>query len=463
MKMKKHLLVGAALFGAMSFGAASALEVPSSEVGGDIQNPNVLVTPYRLASEVTNTADTTVGDDADDGEIILTFDPTTGNFPSGNVLFDVTITNAGFDGSIDGSAFDFSSCTAGAIVAPAPNANVSTGGGDNATTVTYVVSNLNTCEDGENPELTIPVDVGASGNVTVTIGVRTEGGSPVDGGPVSYTAISRAAAFAVDITAGTIATADVNAVGGAYSDFTPVGAKDLGTFAIDFDPTANVNLAGTNASIADVVGVSIDVVGNYGGLDPVAYGDGAQLTGVPFTVVGTTASSELTAAGDIDDLIAPIAFEVTPDGNPIAAGSFNATVTLDLAATLTDPAATAGIVGQINRNGSSETLPWTASATQAGGTGSTTFVRVSNPTDDPFGAISARVLSSTNGATVGNEGQLAATLAAGGEALFTSQDLENILGDFGRGDIEIVVEGEGAFITRLLSRPDGTLEINNIP
>lgn len=460
MKMKKHLLVGAALFGAMSFSAANAIEINGSQIGaGPIADPTLPgYTPYTLASEVTNTS--LPANNPDDGTITINFDPTTGTYPSGNVLFDLTITNSTFDGTIDGTDFDFSSC--GGV--PAPNANVSSGGGGGQSQVTFVVSNLNSCAPGDAPSLTIPVDVGASGAVTVQIGVRTEGGAPVDGGPVQYTAINRASAYAVNIVAGAVATADVDAVGVAYTDFDPTGAKDLGTFEIAIG-SAFIDLDGTAASIADVQEVSIDVVGSFAGLDPVQYGTASgNLDGDDFVVVGTTASSVLSAALDISDLEAgPVPFQVVPDGDPISSSNYNATVQLDLVTGLNDPAAATGLVGRIERNGSSETLPWTASATQAAGTGSTTFVRVSNPTDEPFGAISARVLSSTNGATVGAEGQLAATLAAGGEALFTSQDLENILGNFGRGDIEIVVEGEGAYITRLLQRPDGTLEIQNRP
>ncbi len=463
MKLVSKLIAQASmatLVAAMGVGAANALSVTARTVGG----VNVAVTPLAFASEVVNTTDATTGDDRDDGQIVVSFRPSTGTYPSGNALVDLTLTNAGFDGAMVGSRFNFGGCT-GAIV---PNANVSTGGADNASTVTFVVSNLDSCGASEDAVLSIPVDVGATGNVTVTLGVRTDGGATVDGGPTTFTAITRGPAFSVSLDAGDEATADVT-LPVSYDDFDPAGPTDLGSFQVVVAPAVYAALGGAGAAvlanISNVAGVTIDVSGNYDGLLAPEFGDGDQLDQDDFIVDAGVASVALTAAGDIDDLVNAIPFEVTGDTadatNVIAVSSYEATVALDLASGFTDPAAVTGTVGNIGRNGTSEVLPWTASATQAASTGSTTFVRVSNPTSQAYGAIKARVLASTNAGTVGEEAELASSLDAGAEALFTSADIEAAVGNFGRGDIEIIVEGLGSYITRLVSRPDGVYEINN--
>ncbi len=120
-------------------------------------------------------------------------------------------------------------------------------------------------------------------------------------------------------------------------------------------------------------------------------------------------------------------------------------------------------ISPVDRNGSSAILPWTASNTQAGGTGSNNFVRISNPTALDFGPIFATVLAAnaTGSGTVGDTVTLAASLDAGEEIVFSAADLESLLGNFGRADIEISVEGTDAIIARLIQRTDGTYEINN--
>lgn len=474
--MKKHLLVGAAILGALGLaGNANAISFSDVTIGTYSDDPSDSgFAPMLFANEVANTADTTVGDDRDDGAATVTFKPSTGTWPSGNVLFDVTISGAGFDGAMTGAAFDFSDCTNGTITAPLPNANVSTGGADNATTVTFVVSNLNTCEPTESPTITVPFDLAMSGDFAITIGVRTEGGVPVDGGPRSFTALTLADAFrGVVLAAGGDHVADVNATP-AYTDFDPSGlGQTLGNVQLFADTDIYVSLpASATASAADFVTASVATTGNFAAFQ--GTGD-VDVDGFSATVVGNVATVGYTVAGGggndlIGDiitaastpLVAGYDINVTADGtSPIQASTYSTSVSYTLAAGFSAQSANSAAIDTISRNGTSETLPWTASATQAAGTGSTTFVRISNPTSTGMGAVSARVASSTNAATVGNSGILAASLPAGSEQLFTSADLEAILGNFGRGDIEISVEGSGAYITRLLQRPDGTLEINN--
>lgn len=387
-------------------------------------------------------------------DAVVNMEPSTGLLPSGNLFFDIAVTNATFDAALNGASA-VKGCGGGT------SANIVTGGAKGDSTVRFAVSGFDGCKDTAELIATLPIKASGKGDVTGSYTVLLTDGTAIDGGALNVPLVAVTPAFSVDIAAGTKLTADVAATKGAYTDFTPTGISNLGTVQIKV-ASVNTKLGTQAAAISDVEGVTVAVAGDYTGLDPVAWNAGADLAGDKFTVKSGTATYSSTTATDIDDLAAAIPVSVTPTTKAgIVAGSYAATVTLDLGASFIDPAASAGTLGTVVRNGSSEVLPWTASATQAGATGSETFVRVSNPTANAYGAITARVISSTNSGTVGATGTLAASLAAGGELIVTSAQLEAALGNFGRGDLEISVEGTGAYITRLVQRADGVYEIKN--
>lgn len=436
-------------------GTASAVTIS----GADVNGVAVGKSGVPFASEVTLSDNKTAG--ADDGDLSFEFEVKSGTFPSGNVLATITLNNAVFNADMDASAFDFTGCSA------APNAVISSGGAKGSSTVTYVVSNLNGCAPTETATINVPFDLVAHAASSATFGITTEGKSPVDGDPVSIPITESKAAFSTVIKAdGTPPQADVLATGGAYRNFVGGGkTQSLGTLAVLVDDTVYVDLGtSTKAAVANVSKVDVTVTGDYAGFLKADGGD-VTLDGTSLTVKGNTATASYTP-GDfvtVASAPAPEAISVTASGkSAINASSYSLSAAVDLKTGFTDPSAAAGSLDPITRNGTSATIPWTASGTLSASSGSTTFVRVSNPTSSTFGQITAEVLSSTNAAAVGKRATLAASLGAGAEALFTSTDLETALGaDFGRGDILITVEGNGAYVTRLLARPDGTLEINN--
>ena len=70
--------------------------------------------------------------------------------------------------------------------------------------------------------------------------------------------------------------------------------------------------------------------------------------------------------------------------------------------------------------------------------------------------------ASNNAGSLSKTAQLAAGLAPGAELLVNSGQLETFLGsNYGRGDIEVTVEGAGATVVQLVARPDGVYTIDN--
>ncbi len=454
--MKKHLLVGAALLGAMGLSTANALEVDNIATVGGV---DITSTPYPLAEEVD--VSLLSGD-----ELIVELAPSTGTLPSGNLFVNITLANGTFDGALNGNTVfpGQGNCN--------PVATINQGGADGASTVRFAVSGLDTCTAGADGILVnVPFNA-TGGDVTATYLVTlTDGTTQLDGGALNVAAVTEVDAFSASFTPAVSGpVADVNAPGSAYLQFVgPTLSGLVGELEVAVAPTAYSDISGTAATSADIDAVEVSLAGNFAAFDSPLPGSINTATAVG-DITPTTADFVFNLAGAGDDgtiaeAIAGAPFTVTADNlTPISATDISASALLILNPAIYEAQAPeGGTLASISRNGSSETLPWTASATQAAGTGSTTYLRVSNPTTSPFGAISARVLSSSlNPALAGTEGELWPSLAAGGEQVFTSADIEAAVGNFGRGDIEIVVEGEGAFITRLIQRADGsTVEINN--
>lgn len=518
MQFKNKLLSGvvasAAIFGLV--GTASAIEVSSVSVGAIATAATATLPPaddnyepLKFAAEANFAAGVT---GRDRGNLVLTIEPSTGTLPSGNIVLELNLTNAVFNtGGLDGTAFDWDGngltdlvaaalgCTsvAGSNDLPLPTANISTGGAAGDSQVRFIISNLNTCEPGEAFSLNIPVNLTGAGSVSATVGLETEGGLPVDGGPESFIAIEVARAFDVAYGTATSSQADRTAdVVTAYRQFTATASLDaagegalavgnppvvignrgratLGGAALVIDADVLTTLSGapTGAVNTDVDAISFTFTGDFGAYQPDNDGnvrfDAANilqddLTTTSFTVEPAVASVEGSFNVVTGALTNGALVSVDVDGSTaINASTFTGSADVDLADGFVDIAGDTGSLGAIIRNGTSAILPWTASATQSAGSGSNNFVRVSNNSTTAFGTVRARVLSSTVPAARGVIAIIGASVPARGELLVTAADLEAALGNFGRGDIEISVEGNGAVITRLVQRTDGTYEINN--
>jgi hypothetical protein len=475
MQFKNKLLSGvfasAAIFGMT--GTANAVEINVKigtttpiDLGDTTDDANP---PLEFADEVASVDGTTVATNntRDEGFAQITFDVSTGTFPSGNVIMQLQLNGATWKTALSGTDFDFSGCSGSGSAA---TANVSTGGGAGGNTVTFLLSNLNDCLDGDDPSVLLDFDLnGPTQDASLTMTILTESGTvPVDNtNGLVIPLIEMVSAFDVAYNDNGDVTADVQSTLGPYLEFTTGGSASLGDVEVEVDTGVYVSLGASpsTAAAANVSSASVVVTGNFSSFTP-AEGGSAEFDASAATInaAGTTATLRY-GAGIIANLVnATETFTVTADlVTPIAKSTYSVATAVDLAGTGFTDFSVSGAFSPIGRNGSSAVLPWTASNTQAGGTGSNNFVRVSNPTSLDYGPIFATVLaaSTAGAATVGDTVTLASSLAAGGEVVFSAKDIEDLLGNFGRADIEISVEGTEAIIARLVQRTDGTYEINN--
>lgn len=476
MSLKKLIQAGtgiAVLLG--TAGTANALDVAVTKIG-TVEGTYTKATPLKYASEIQQGTTATANDDRDETVIEATFDRTSGAFPSGNVVVTATLAGATFDDAVTGAALNFSKCTLGAT------ASLSSGGAVGGTTVSWVVSNLDKCAAAvaeDDPDdavvITLPIDLDLGGaGVSLSIGIVTESGAtPVDGGTKSVSDFLVAApAYSAAITAGATLTANVTETTGAYKKFTgPAMIGKLGSVQLNADTTVSINLpaVGTKAAVANYDKVAIVATGDFSAFLDKAPTDNITLGATAATAkTATTATFSAVEGGAFDAAFTgAAALDVTTNGDTaIPASAYSVTVTPTLEAGLTGltAAPTTKAVGNIARNGTSVRLPWVVSGTQAGasGTGAINYIRVTNRTAAGFGPITATVLASNQSASLGKTATLAASLAAGGELVVDSATLETLLGsNYGRGDIEVTVEGAGATVVQLVARPDGVYTIDN--
>jgi len=475
MSLKKLIQAGAgvaALLG--TAGTANALDLAVTNIGAVAGN-YTKAAPLKYASEIQSGTTAAANDDRDETVIEAKFDRTSGAFPSGNVVVTATLSGATFDAAVTGAALNFADCTAGAT------ASLSSGGAVGGTTVSWVVSNLDKCVAAVAPAaddavvVTLPIDLDLGGaSVSLTMGIVTESGStPVDGGPQTVESFMVAApAYSASIVAGTTLTANVTEATGAYKKFTgPAVTGSLGTVQLNADNTVSINLpaVGTKAAVANYDKVAIVASGDFSAFLETSPTDDVTLAATAASAkTATTATFNAVEGGAFNAAFTGAAsIAVTTDGDtaiPASAYSLTVTPTLDAGLTGLTVAPTTKAIGSINRNGTSVRLPWVVSATQAGasGTGAVNYIRVTNRTATAFGPITATVLASNQSASLAKTAQLAPSLAAGGELLVNSETLETLLGaNYGRGDIEVTVEGSGATVVQLVARPDGVYTIDN--
>ncbi len=449
-------------------GPANAIIVNASvsqtNLGDTVATPANAMT---FASEVASSdgSGNTSTNARDNGVATLGFEVSTGTYPSGNVIIQLQLNGGTFNGALNASVFDWTGCTL------APNASVSIGGANGTNTVTYVVSGLNGCAPGEEPIVNIPFDLNSpTSDLDLVITILTESGNvPVDNtNALVVPLVRQAKAFTVDFADNGDVIANVQDVNGPYLGFLAGSTPPLGSVDVDVDTAAVVDFNGAGpvvtAVTADINSATLTVTGNFAPFRTVN-GGSADVGGLALTVNGgfTAATRVFTTGGNVTTLVGgPLNVNVSEDATtPITTSTYAASLLTDLVTGFTD-FTLAGALSPITRNGTFATLPWTASNTQAGGTGSNNFVRVSNPTTSTYGPVTATVLASTDPTAVGDTATMAASVAPGGEVLFSAADLENALGNFGRADIEIAVEGNDSIIKRLIQRTDGTYEINNV-
>jgi len=427
--MKKQTLLGAAALTTLAVaGAAHAGTLSAANVGGASVTKNRVV-----ATEVALTAA------GSKGTVGLTLTPSTGAIlPSGNALLKVSLTG----GATFGKAV-----TAGAVLKGAtcqPTTTVSSGGGENDSTVTFLVSGLNNCSSAAAVELLVPVKLNTTASVNIETNLTTELGTSIDGGtastfvPATKTTaaknlISFARAFDVEVTPDTTPTKALLA--GGFKALTADVA--LGEVEIVVTPDAynGIDAAATQAVAADVTNAKFTVKGDLSTVDVLVNGTPASAAGV--VNIATPAGIYSIDAG----IKAP-----TPPATAYAIKSSAYTIETELTLKSTynpQPAFGPSSIQPIVREGASYLLPWVASGTLSATSTSNTVVRIAN-TGAATGAVSIELLTSSAGvpASTGLV-PVATSIAKGGELVLTSQSLQDKLGaDFGRGDIRVTVEGQ---------------------
>ncbi|KDA00628.1 hypothetical protein HPO_01325 [Hyphomonas polymorpha PS728] len=435
--MLKKFLATVSVAGLMA-GAAHAVVLGNATSGAAAAGE-----PVPLASALDYAGD------AVDGNLVVRFGPSAGLFPTGNVLAFVTVTGATFDGALDGSE-----------VVGTTTSVISNGGLNGGTTVTYLISGADLCDAGTPTICSMSLPVVLTGSdVSVSIGFETDAGADVDNtnrtSRVSLDVVDVVPAFAAVFTPDAVATtADLSAANGPFTAFTGASNDDLGDVLVRANTvnygagarTVKKDLANTNVVAADVDSITISVAGSMAAFDPAATPAGDFLIGGASAddvdVAGRVATIELPggALGSVQ------AVTVSEDGDTaIERSTYVASVNVAVAAAspLTAGASFSGALQSITRNGTQITFPWTQSATQGAASGTSSVFRIGNLVGTDAGAVFVEA-KNTSEAGYTNPGvvQVAPSIDANGELVVNSAQLETLLGNFGRGDVEFTVEAE---------------------
>jgi len=465
MKTFSKLAATASILTLAATGGAHALDITNATIGGQATST---ATPYTLANELDLAGESTTA--------VIRVDPTTGSFPVGNVLMTVSLQNATFDGAVQGSSVV--GIDAGGPDCSLATASISAGGAAGGSSVTFLISNAQGCEVGgaEGLRFTQDIILSGTGSVSMTANVTTELGNQVDGpSAVSETLLALASGFDAAVTADTGVT---TAALPAFTAFTGGSDKILGTATVALS-TARSDFAGTAVVAGDLASVTVSVTGDmsaYSGVGGVFVdlnANGVMDGNEELTIAGSTASRVFTGA-DVTALTAAARnIRVLENGTTaIQASSYSANVVVnpDVAAVpigfkAADESA-GGLIQSVAREGTQITMPWLASGTQAGLTGSTNLVRLGNVSGTAITAVYAQVLTASNGAFI-NPGVVQIpgfTLAAGETKLLSGADIEAAIGgNWGTGDVQITIEAPSTALTarRLIFNGSSFTEITS--
>jgi hypothetical protein len=467
--MKK--LLTAASIAALSLGVANAIDVEAG-VGNSAGNavsaigPNAYPLSTRLAGGTYEDVD-------------VAFDVTFTNIPSGSGVVTITLTNATF----------------AAAPTTSDNDPISTGGTVGSNTVSFLVNSLTNFDSGT---VSTVLDLVEGENPSVEVSVINAASFPIENSvdvPAADTFIVFGEPYTAEIAADTTTTRAALSSGATapFLSFETTNADDvIGTFAVDVNqvvvgstspaPPAvpapieldvNKDLAGNPVVASDIGDIDVSIVGNFDAFINEDETDGVVITGGASTVrLSEDEVDDSTAEGSVNEpATAPFAltFALDPDGETaIEASDYALTAVLDLTYTsspFSSDLTVAGNLQSVARAGTSVVFPWTASATQSAASGSTNIFRLGNVGGTDTGAVFATVRSTNveSFTGVGEAEQVAASIGANGELVVTSQALEDALGDWGRGDIEMTVEAQPSNITarRFIVRDSGIQSLDN--
>ncbi len=426
--MKKQTLLSAVALTtiAVAGGANAGVLTATNTAGATVS------APVTVASDVTAAVTTA-------GVIGLNWAPSVGAIlPTGNAILTVNLTGGATFGTQVGAGAVLSNGTC------VPTTTVSDGGLPGGKTVTFLVSDLGGCNNtaANNLQFQIPAKLdGSATAVNVEAGLKTELGTPIDGGLAStYNSATKTNlidfknAISVEIKADTNPTYATLA-----SKFKALSAdKTLGTVDVQVATYAKgiQNAAGATAP-ADVTAVALTAKGDF---STVEIRSGAT----PFAEA-TAGSGTATAAGGAGAGVRTISAAELGSTPVIKASTYTIAAALTASgykASALTIAATP--IQSITREGASYLLPWVASGALSTTSTSNTVVRLSNIGAADTGPVSIELLTSSKGVPASTAlVPVAASIAKGGELVLTSASLQSTLGaDFGRGDIRVTVEGQ---------------------
>ncbi|MEP3071953.1 hypothetical protein [Maricaulis sp.] len=454
------LLVGAAT-AALLAGSASAYDLVAANTG--IASTSTSGFEVEAAVSLAAELDFAAGAHNGDFEFYIEQD-TAGVFTTDDVLLTVTLTNGTFDQAITVANID-ASC--------ASSASVSTGGTAGSSTVTFLVSGIDGCDDvltsggsfasGDDIGFSLPIDLTGAGDLGVSTNIITDSGStPVDGGTATLGFVSLDDAFSVSIVANptdTIADLDANPI---YTQFDGAGGNGLiGTVELDCNVGIDVDL---NGNAVDCTNDVDDITATLSG-DVSAFDGAGEVAIAGQNGVNNVADDESTA--DLGPALGAggfgpsnIVLDDAAADDVINPSDYTLAVSVDLGAAFIDEADVTGTLASVVREGTTVVVPWFASSAIAAANGSTNVFRISN-----ISAADARVfvevLTASDGTFV-DPGitETASPLAAGGEMVMTSGSITTLLADDpGRADLRITIEQTEDNLTfrRFVTAPDGSL------
>lgn len=439
--MLKKFLATASVAGLLA-GAASALEVDAITAAAPVGSPTVLAADLDYAGGAVSTT-------GGPGELGFTFYSSGGTFPTGNVVMRIVVDGATFSNALTGAE----------VTSPGTEV-VSSGGVAGGTEVNILLSDVVACSVASTCTVDLPLDL-EGGDVSVSVGLQTDAGVPIDNSSltslVSEQLSVSAPAFDSDIVAST--TLSEATLGSLFTALTVDGVLgtievfpnvvNVGTALVPVNITAQTDLLGTAVSAADVASIGVAVEGIMDPYDPVALpaGGNFQIGGLTTTV--DSAADDATAVGAA--LSTVYAVVATPDGTTaIERSDYDASVVVNVApaSPLTAGASFAGPLQSITREGTEVTFPWTQTATQGEASGATSVFRIGNLGASDTGAVFAEVRNASE-AGFTNPGivQLAPSIDGNGEFVINSADLEAAVGNYGRGDVNFIVEARDTTLT----------------
>ncbi len=339
--MIKKLMTAASVAALLTGAASAQLKLEATGAGPTIDPASV------IAEEVDFTAlnATAAGVGSVELEIV-----TQGTIPPGQNLFlTIEATNATFATGLNGA--EFTDGTTGAVV--------NTGGASGGSSVRYLITS-NTGNDGSSSgngadrvQLLLPFNMTSCGDVTFSVTeFETESaGTDIEGGSASLTTSGGGAPFALeplltceDAYQATLAVDADDTTLDFNTDFEQfvVAAPDtattaiLGDFTLNVDTSIDIDLNGTAAAPAHILGFDADV--DFADDTNIATGEAIPGVGALFTVAATaTAANEValsstTAAASVAD---DGTFEIVISGasgdpvSPQTVSVSDATLTLD--------------------------------------------------------------------------------------------------------------------------------------